>query len=256
MAQDPHINPQTGVWDDNYYANIGKYGGGDSSSGGGTSVDSILNSAISSMSGLFPSPVTPFEQADPFSFDKALATQAATAEYDPYYQQLLSDYSKNVTTTLSRSNEDLKTTLQQLQQGKDYYTGTEGRMLDQALKSTNEGYAGRGLFFSGARQKDVQQIQKEYEAQTGNFNQQYAYNTSQANLAQQRTAQDVGTAQSQYSRDTGQAEKSAIAQGVLQRQTEAQTQYESARQTYYNAAQYGGGQDAANKSIANLPKYS
>ncbi len=27
MAQDPHVNPASGVWDDNYYATVGKYGG-------------------------------------------------------------------------------------------------------------------------------------------------------------------------------------------------------------------------------------
>lgn len=251
-TQDPHINPATGVWDDNFYANTGKY---QQSGGGGGGVNDILNSAISSMSDLFPNQVTPFEQVNPFSFDKALATQAATAEYDPYYQQLLSDYSKNVSTTLSRSKEDLQTTLQQLQQGKDYYTGTEGRMLDQALKQTNEGYAGRGLFFSGAKQQDINQIQKEYQAQTGEFNKQYDYNTGQAKLAQQRTAEDLGTAQSQYTRDVKQSEKTAINQGILQRQSEAQAQYESARQAYYNAAQYGG-QGAASKAVSNLPAYN
>lgn len=230
-------------------------GGSSSDSSGGGGVQDILNNAVSSMSGLFPNPVTPFETVDPFSFDKTLATQAATAEYDPYYQQLLSDYSKNVQTNLSRSQADLTTTLQQLQQGKDYYTGTEGRMLDQALKQTNEGYAGRGLFFSGARQQDINQIQTQYQADTGNYNNQYDYNVSQAKLTQGRTAEDLSTAQSQYNRDTKNAEKSAIAQGVLQRQTEAQTQYEAARQAYYSAAQYGG-QGAANQAVASLPKYS
>ncbi len=91
-------------------------------------------------------------------------------------------------------------------------------------------------------------IQTNYNADVGEYNNQYQYNTDQANQSQQRTAQDLSTAQSQYTRDTKNAEQSAIAQGVLQRQTEAQTQYEAARQTYYNAAQYGG-QSAANKSI-------
>lgn len=35
MAQDPHINPATGVWDDNYYANTGRYQSGGGSGGGG-----------------------------------------------------------------------------------------------------------------------------------------------------------------------------------------------------------------------------
>lgn len=220
--------------------------------GGGGGGGDILSQYVNTIANQFQT-VKPFEQVNPFSFDKQLAEQAATAEYDPYYQQLLSDYTGNVQTTLSRSQQDLQTTLQQLQQGRDYYTGTEKRMLDQANKQTNEGYSGRGLFFSGARQQDLNTIQNEYAAQTGQYNQQYQFNVSQANQAQQRTAQDLSTAQSQYTRNTKQAEQSAIAQGVLQRQSEAQAQYEAARQTYYTAAQYGG-QSGANAAIANLPK--
>lgn len=248
-----HVGDIVGNW---RWTGVGwQDAGGQSKGGGGGGVDDIINNAISSLSGIFPQKVTPFEQVDPFQFDKELAKQAATAEYDPYYQQLLSDYTKGAQTTISRSKEDLTKTLQQLQQGKDYYMGTEGRMLDSALKQTNNGYAGRGLFFSGARQGDINKIQEQYNAETGNYNQQYTNNVAGANQAAARTQEDVNTAQSQYNRDTGQAEKSAIAQGVLQRQTEAQQQYESARQAYYNAAQYGG-QGSASDVLKNLPKYS
>ena len=201
-----------------------------SSSGGG--VDSILNTAIDSVTGTLKT-IPSNDQANPFSFDTALATQASTAEYSPYYQQLLTDYTSGVERTKARSAEDLQSTLTQLAAGKEYYTGTERRLLDRTLDQTNKGYAGQGLFFSGANEKDKQQILTEYGAQTGEYNRQYGYNVGQANLANTRTNEDITTASSQYSRDVNQAKTTAIQQGVLQRQSEAIQQYEVGRSNYY-----------------------
>lgn len=211
-------------------------------SGGGGSVqqqyDDLTQGIFDSILGRF-NQVKPYEQVNPFSFDEKLATEAATAEYSPYYDQMLSDYTSTVERTKSRSQEDYNKTIEQLNAGKEYYSGTERRLLDRALDTTDKGYASNGLFFSGARQKDIAQLNTEYQAETGEYNRQYEYNVGQAGTALQRTKEDVGTAASQYSRDVGQAKKTAIAQGVLQRQSEAVQQYEAGRQQYYDAAQYG-----------------
>lgn len=215
---------------------LGSTGG--SSSGGG-SVDDILNSAINSLSSLFPKPVKPYDQTNPFSFDEALAKQASTAEYSPYYDEMLTDYTSSVERTKSRSQEDLQNTLTQLAAGKEYYMGTERRLLDRTIDNTNKGYAGQGLFFSGAKQKDINQLNTEYGYQTDEYNRQYGQNVQQAQTAATRTGEDIATAKSQYSRDIGRAKETAIAQGVLQRKSEAVQQYEMGRQKYYDAAQYG-----------------
>jgi hypothetical protein len=236
---------QTGA-DADFNAKGGK--AGSSSSSGSNTVQGILDSATNAITSMV-SNITPYDQANPFSFDEALATQAATAEYTPYYDQMLSDYTQNVETTKSRSQEDLQNTLTQLAAGKEYYTGTERRLLDRTLDATNNGYAGQGLFFSGAKQKDIDQINTEYNAQTGEYNRQYDYNVAQANLAANRTSQDVATGEQQYGRDIAQEKQTGIAQGVLQRQSEAIQQYDLGEQQYYTAAQYGGGQSAANATI-------
>jgi hypothetical protein len=60
MAQDPHINPATGVWDDNYYAKT--HGGGS----GGVNIPA-------------------------FNFDFNQAEADARAKLEPYYRQKLAD---------------------------------------------------------------------------------------------------------------------------------------------------------------------
>lgn len=212
------------------YAATGGAGKGSPTGGGGA--NDYLTNAVNSFSSLVKK--TPsYSSVNPFSFDEALAKESATAEYAPYYKQLLTDYTQNVETTKSRSAEDLKSTLEQLNAGKEYYTGVQRRALDTATRQTNEGYAGNGLFFSGARQRDVKQLQTENQAQTENYLGTYNYNTNQAKLGDTRTTQNQDTALSQYTRDTNQAEKAAIEGNVLQRKNEALNEYGIKQADYY-----------------------
>lgn len=208
-----------------------KNGGG----GGGGDANSILDNAVNSFSSLVKN-IPNYDTQNPFSFDEALAREASTAQYSPYYQRLLTDYTQEVETKKARGTEDLKSTLEQLNAGKEYYTGVQRRALDKAERQTNEGYAGRGLFLSGVRGRDIEELRTESEAQTGNYLRGYDYNTSQAKLGEERSKVDLGTALSQYTRDTEESKKAAIESGVLQRRNEALDQYNIGKKDYYNTA--------------------
>lgn len=230
--------------DFNATGGAGKKTGGSSSggngSGGSSSVDDILNKAISAVTALLPKPVTPYDQVNPFFFDEALARQAATAEYTPYYQEMLSDYISNVETTKSRSQEDMTRTIEQLEAGKEYYMGTQRRLLDKALRNVNEGYAGRGLFFSGARPRDIGELQTEYQAENQNYLTNYQYNKVGTELANKRTTENADLASKLYTRDIEREQKAAIEGGVLQRRSEVQQEYLAGENKYYQNANYGG----------------
>jgi len=221
-------------WDGKQWIDSGPING---SSGGSSSVNDLIKSYTDSVTSMV-NPLKPYSEVNPFSFDEALAEQSATAEYDPYYKQLLSDYTQQTQRTLSRSAEDTKTTLENLAAGKEYYTGEQRRALDASIKSTNEGYAGRGLFESGAKKDDLNKINTEYAATTGEYNREYLANVQQAQTGQQRTAEDVNTASDQYTRDVGQQEKTAIAGQVQQLKSEALAEYQAGEQTYYQANNY------------------
>jgi hypothetical protein len=218
----------------------GKQTGGGSSGGGSSSVDDILNNAISSFTAYLPKSVKPYEEVNPFFFDEVLARQAAEAEYAPYYDEMLSDYVTGVERTKSRSDSDFKRTLESLDAGKEYYMGTQRRLLDRAVKNVNEGYSGRGLFFAGAKDKDIGEMKTEYEAEKSNYMRNYEYQKSGAELAKQRLYEDVDLDQSKFTRDTERERKYAIEGGVLKRRSEAQEEYEAGRQKYYDNASYNG----------------
>jgi len=227
-------DPASAQADFNATGGAGKAGYTGSTSGG-NDVDSYINAAMAPILSLIQTKQK-YDEANPFFFDEKLAEEAATAEYAPYYQELLTDYTSNVEKQKSRSTADLKTTLEQLNAGKEYYTGVQRRALDKAVRSTNEGYAGKGLFFSGVRGRDVAELNTEFQkgyGEQGYYTGQYAYKANQAELTNQRTAEDLATAQTQYQRDTEREQKYAIAGGVLQRKSEVRDEYEIGRKTYY-----------------------
>jgi len=218
-------------------AALGITGGG----GGGGTVDSILNSAISAFTALFPKKLEDYEKVNPFFFDEQLAKEASTAEYAPYYNEILSDYIADVERTKSRSAEDLEVILDQLSAGKEYYTGRERRVLDKALRMVNEGYAGKGLFFSGARERDARELQQEYDLAYGPEGYEtgrYQYQTGRAQTAYERGIEDIGIERERKERDVGREKEYAIETGVLQRKRETREEYELGRQKYYEQAFY------------------
>jgi len=219
-----------------------KYGGGSS---GDSELDSILNSAINPIVSMLQASKD-YEKENPFFFDEILARQASTAEYTPYYDELLSDYVADTEKTKSRSKEDLDTVLEQLSASKDYYVGRERRLLDKSLKNTSEGYAGNNLFFSGAREKDIKELKGEYmagigtEEQPGYYLQNYARNVGEAKTKYGRTTEDVALGKKRYTRDVGREKEYSIEGGILQREEETRDEYEAGRSKYYEDWYLGG----------------
>ena len=208
--------------------------------GGSVDVNSILQSAIDAVTAMIPKPKTPYDEVNPFFFDEALAKEASTAEFAPYYDEMLSDYVSTVERTKSRSTDDLDRVLKQLEAGKEYYMGSERKALEKAEKSTNEGFAGRGLFFSGLRPKEIKELQEQSQMKTGNYMQNYGYQTEGAQTSYKRGNEDIDTALSQYTRDTERQKETAIAGGVLTRKGEVRDEYEMGRQKYYDSSMQGG----------------
>ena len=209
--------------------------------GGGSANDYMSNSINSYMSMIEALPR--YDEANPFAFDEALAREASTAEYAPYYAELLSDYTSDVEKTKSRSGSDLQDTLKQLQAGREYYTGQQRRAVDKAIKGSNEGYAGRGLYMSGARGQEADRLEGEFQKaygpegyQTG----QYLANEKKAQTGYNRGIEDVNTAAQRYGRENKRAQDYAIEGGVLDRKGEYITEYESGRKDYYQNQIPGG----------------
>ena len=110
---DPHVNPATGVWDDNYYANIGKkLAGGNSGNGA-------------------------------FNFDFDAAAKEAYGELGSYYNELLLKSQGDVNKALSRLVEDYNT-------GTRYKAEDTAKAITESNKNIVNSALARGLYQKSA----------------------------------------------------------------------------------------------------------
>ena len=162
---------------------------------------------------------------NPFVFDEALAKQSSTVEYQPYYTELLQDYLTDVGQKRETTQDEQKL-LRQLRQ---LDVGTRSRAYDYAVEQAELGAAGRGVFSSGMRARDVGR--KEIEYKTGLEGATGRYETGEAGLERQLTGYDIE--QQRQERDIGRKAETAIAGGILQREEEAYKGYNMPLLTAY-----------------------
>ena len=183
----------------------------------------------------------------PFAFDEAWAKEASTAEYTPYYQESLTNYVTDQETRLKREQ-------QATTRGLGYITGQEQRIggaediykkqqaldYENAIKSAQEGFAGRGLTFSGIREKGEGDITQKYQLGLESYglgkagqmaSLGYQREGLQTGLAQ--TGEDVQRAIERQKLETQRAQTSAIYGGVATRKGEAMDEYKMGMLNYY-----------------------
>lgn len=158
-----------------------------------------------------------YTQDNPFVFDEELARQSAKAEYSPYYTELLQDYLD--TADLKRQTvEDERGLLEDLNK---IDTATRSREYERAVSQAEEGFAGKGLFFSGIKARGTGQIENEYMSDEERI--QRGMDSQRGGLDRQETALDMEEGQNR--RDLGRQEQEAVESGILQRKSESQKQY-------------------------------
>jgi len=90
-----------------------------------------------------------FQANNPFVFDELLAKKSAEESYNPYYDAELKDFTQGIERQKQSQEGSMKllTDLNRIQVGQDK------RNLDEAISAAEEGYAGAGLYNSGAKER-------------------------------------------------------------------------------------------------------
>lgn len=235
---DPHVNPYTGVWDDNWYAMNYGGGGGVSSGGGDTELQQLAKTdrnpvqearyqellklnpggatgldpagqaiydAINKQNEKFIAKIKEFDTKNPFVYDTILEEEMKKVgqRLDPYYRQTVDDFLTSINRKKSRSLEDERRTLSEISMDVADYTKENKMAIEDALEKSREGYADAGLYSSGARAKAEGRI-----GIAGRENQdQYVRNQERrmgdVKLSTQRDLEDVGEQERVLGRDVG-----------------------------------------------------
>lgn len=212
-----------------YNASSGGGGGG-----GYSDAEVMANAWAKTYADMLANVPEPYENVNPFAFDEALAREASTKEYSPYYDETLADYTSKIEKYKARSVTDLKDTLAFLSATKDFFTGATRRALDKAERSTNEGYAGRGLYFSGVRGRDIEELRKESSESVGEYMLGYNYKTKAAEQESGRAIEDWNLDVTQKTRDINREKDYAIESGILTRKGEAKEEWLNSEKKYYS----------------------
>jgi hypothetical protein len=200
------INPSTGAWDDNYWANTvepalkAQYGG--------SQADGTISTAINQY-GLsldeYQKRYKEFDTKNPFNFDDMLTKETAKVgeRLDPYYKQTLNDYLTGVNLKKTRSLEDQRTLLTNLNADTESYQEKDQQALIDTLAKTRQGFADAGLYFSGAQQRAAGATTASNQTNMADYLRGQETKKNTINTTNQRTQEDINLEKSQTQRDIG-----------------------------------------------------
>jgi hypothetical protein len=222
------------------YNSQGYYGSGPNSNqiGQQSNIPSVED-FVKAITDTLPKPPPPYSEVNPFYFDEQNAKDLATAEFSPYYDELIQDYMKDVDTTKTRLGEDKTKILSELESQKDYFMQNEGTNLDRMIRGIKEGYESKGLYFSGENQRTQGEAQSDYQSKLDDYMRQYQYKTTGYQTDYQRGLEDVTSAATKYNRDVGREKETAITGQVGQLKGEAMDEYLLGAQKYYENPNWG-----------------
>lgn len=194
-----------------------------------TTVDEYINAIVATL----PAPPPKYTEVNPFWFDEKAAEELATAEYSPYYKELVDDYMSDVNTQTERLQGDNTKILSELNSQRDYFIQDQGVKLDRAIRGVKEGYASTGLYFSGENQRTQKETQADYQSGINDYMSQHKYKVAGQQEETNRGLQDLTTQANRYQRDIGREKETAITGQVQTLKDEALDEYLTGAKTYY-----------------------
>lgn len=200
-----------------------------------TTINEYINAIVATL----PAPPPKYTDVNPFYFDEENAKELATAEFSPYYDELLSDYMHDVDTTKTRLQNDNGKILSELNSQKDYFIKEQGTNLERVIRGIKEGYEGAGLYFSGNRNRDIKETQADVQGGIEDYMRQSKYKKEGYNTDLSRNIEDIDLAANRYTRDIGREKETAITGQVNTMEGEELDQYLQGAQTYYSNPSWG-----------------
>lgn len=179
--------------------------------GGLPSASEVANAVIAAVTESLPE--VPKYSDNPFAFDEALAREASTAEFSPFYQEKLDDFITDIETTRQRGGAEEKKLLQDLTTERDV------------------GLAERGLTFSGEKRRDLTGEVNATTASPVGFVRDLQRQGRDITTTTRNLFEDLTKQAFRGTRDVNREKGTAIEQGVLQRRGEALDSYLSGIKT-------------------------
>lgn len=216
---------------------LGSYGGGGRQVTS-TSPQDFLREAVESAKSFFKEAEKigtrsgEYEEKNPFVFDEALVRASSEEILDPYFYNELKDYLTGVNRKRERTMQDEREIRQELTTQTEEFIGDTRQQIDDALASSEEGFSGAGLFFSGRRERAGGRIGVEGEETLERGLRRSEKQMGQSFLRESRDLEDIASAEQRQRRLIDAERKTAIETDVLGERKRQLQEYELGRQLY------------------------
>lgn len=181
-----------------------------------------------------------FDDKNPFAFDEELARASAEERFDPYYEAELRDFLTGINKTRSRTKEDEEALRTELDITTEQTGGKLRKNLEETIKTSEEGYAGAGLLFSGARERTTGIQETEGTQDIENLDRQSAIQKNQSLTRESRTLEDLAGTEATGLRESGAARETALTTDVEGQRKESLQKRELERQNFIGFPLGGG----------------
>lgn len=162
--------------------------------------DLIINAVTESL------PEVPKYSDNPFTFDEELAREASTAEYSPYYKEMLDDFTQDVSMRRQRG------------------VAEENRLLEDLSVERDAGLAERGMTFSGEKKRELTNYNPNVASPMA-FMRDLQSKGRDLKLSTRQLLEDLALTKQRGERDIEREKQAAIEGGVLTRRGEALESY-------------------------------
>src|SRR3990167_5924788 len=128
---------------------------GEDEGGGIMDTDSLFNAIVDPVSKALDAwrqKLVEFYKNNPFAFDEAQARASSQERLNPYYDATLNEFMTGYRRSSARSTEDMTRTIGELNADASKLSEKERFATQEAIRGSEEGFAGSGLFFSGQRE--------------------------------------------------------------------------------------------------------
>jgi len=192
-----------------------------------------IDDYIQAIQDTLPAPPEEYLKANPFYFDEQNARDVSTAEFAPYYDELLQDYLGEVKLTSEKNRGDATRILADLDKQKELFLQNNGQEFEKTIRGIKEGYSAKGTYFSGFNNRD------QSDASKTNTNKLEGYLNTYGTKKYQATADDayqqsvLGTSAANKTRDINREKTAAIYGGMNTQKDEAIDEYLYGMKTYY-----------------------
>jgi hypothetical protein len=140
-----------------------------------------------------------YKAGHPFRIDEVLSQKAAEAkeQIDPYYDETLSNYLTGVQRKIERGTQDTRDLIAELQADTSSFTRDLQLGLDKTINQAKEGYAGAGLYESGARYRTEGLANVESGNKLSDFTRGQQFRENQLNSGLSRNLEDLASGRQQ-----------------------------------------------------------